>query len=537
MLSLTISTYEGLAASDLATGNSRDDRRKRLFEAFISRALRRKSKLRKAPTPDRAVRWLSYIARDLGQRFEQVFSLEAVNPSWLPTKVMRRTAVAASAIPAGVLVCTTSGLMIELLFGRAIGWAIGALLGIGFGGIMAAGEGTHLPGVDRPTRSGHIRILIGQWWATAAALGTILGLLSCCIGLAPGAIIATASNHRFSEVLWLSAGIGGAIGATLGLLVASLVVKPFGRKVSEHLPPGASINVAVWSTLALAICVGLPSAIALGAWHGRPGAMAGLLLGATAAYLTSGQAFVLYWVVRLMLAHSGLGPLRLLTFLNFASTAMIVHRLGGGYLFHHRLLLEYFAQLDLSGVPARYTAGALPSTDLRPERLVDYAVTVAGHSPDNAARALAFAAGRMRPEQFAPAAFEVARQMDVRDESRMDAKIPRAHSRRSSFSPRATMRARATCEIYELVVASEHPEFGPAAAVGRAELILFLRQMRDPSGDPYFRQQDVINDLQRAAESGHPVWSTRAASLLAELKNTDELDAKRSRLQVALGRR
>jgi hypothetical protein len=43
--------------------------------------------------------------------------------------------------------------------------------------------------------------------------------------------------------------------------------------------------------------------------------------------------------------HAGLAPLRYATFLDHAAARVLLRRVGGGWVFVHRLLLDYFAGL------------------------------------------------------------------------------------------------------------------------------------------------------------------------------------------------
>jgi len=42
---------------------------------------------------------------------------------------------------------------------------------------------------------------------------------------------------------------------------------------------------------------------------------------------------------------NGLTPLNYANFLDYATQSILLQKLGGGYIFIHRLLLEYFASL------------------------------------------------------------------------------------------------------------------------------------------------------------------------------------------------
>lgn len=68
--------------------------------------------------------------------------------------------------------------------------------------------------------------------------------------------------------------------------------------------------------------------------------------------LFGGLAFLQHSILRFVLRCTGIFPPKLLGFLEHAVSCVFLHRVGGGYIFIHRLLLEYFASLDRRGQPA-----------------------------------------------------------------------------------------------------------------------------------------------------------------------------------------
>lgn len=59
-----------------------------------------------------------------------------------------------------------------------------------------------------------------------------------------------------------------------------------------------------------------------------------------------GLAVSRHYTLRALLAMRGALPLRLIEFLDFATERVLLQRVGGGYVFIHRLLAEYFAELS-----------------------------------------------------------------------------------------------------------------------------------------------------------------------------------------------
>jgi hypothetical protein len=70
------------------------------------------------------------------------------------------------------------------------------------------------------------------------------------------------------------------------------------------------------------------------------GASIGLVFG---LFLGGSDALIKHWLLRLQLRASGCIPLRLVGFLEHARSYLLLRRVGAGYIFLHRYLLEHFA--------------------------------------------------------------------------------------------------------------------------------------------------------------------------------------------------
>lgn len=58
-----------------------------------------------------------------------------------------------------------------------------------------------------------------------------------------------------------------------------------------------------------------------------------------------GYFWLRHYLLRALLWSESAIPFRLMRFLNYASERMLLRRVGSGYIFMHRLLLEFFASL------------------------------------------------------------------------------------------------------------------------------------------------------------------------------------------------
>lgn len=516
LLSLAVRAYEGLPAGEVAGGDSPDDRRARLFAAFVTRTLRgRSTVVRRPPAAADAVRWLSYLARALGNRFEQVFYVESVGTGWLPTRRMRRFVVFTTTNVGGALVTTASGLLMGLAFGTTIGVIAAVLYGMAFAAGFALDGDTRIL-VIAPGRGGHLFSALNDWWR--AAVGSVfLGVFWVgCTGLVPLAAIGALTGMGLWNALLFTLGVSAVGGGLLGLLVSGVFLEDgVGDDRPSDLPPNSGLHQAVWSLTGVSTAVGLPAAFGLGWAYGPAGAWAGALLGVSVGYVAAGRALLGYWLTRLLLARTGLVPVRLLGFLDFASSATICRRVGGGYMFHHRLLLEYFARLELTDLPARFAAGVLPGVDLRPAELLERTRVTAPSAPDDAVRALRYVAELLPAEVFAPTPYAIAREVA--------AGIPaqRRAPHVDDMTPTDPHYLAAEA-IYQMVIGSRHVDYAAAAAVGLGDLIM---NHRPKVGPDRFRLASMRHEMLghatvyyvHAMRSGNPQWAAEATERLRDL--------------------
>jgi hypothetical protein len=156
--------------------------------------------------------------------------------------------------------------------------------------------------------------------------------------------------------------LAGLVGGLLGGLGAGLVYKLStglaaglsGGEITTKMVPNEgihrSVRIAVSSGLAGGLIGGL--LVRLG---GRllgglgtgliGGLLAGPLVGVVTGLRYGGRACLQHLVLRLSLRHDDCIPRRYADFLDSAAERLFLRRVGGGYIFIHRLLQEYFATM------------------------------------------------------------------------------------------------------------------------------------------------------------------------------------------------
>lgn len=75
------------------------------------------------------------------------------------------------------------------------------------------------------------------------------------------------------------------------------------------------------------------------------GVFFGLLFGFLFALFYGGITVIKHYTLRWLLHRNGALPLRLVPFLDYCTERIFLRKVGGGYTFVHRLLMEHFAAM------------------------------------------------------------------------------------------------------------------------------------------------------------------------------------------------
>lgn len=76
----------------------------------------------------------------------------------------------------------------------------------------------------------------------------------------------------------------------------------------------------------------------------------GLFFGLLAAIWYGGLDVIKHFSLRIVLTGSGRMPRAYARFLDYAAERILPRKVGGGYIFLHRLLADYFGKLDAAGL-------------------------------------------------------------------------------------------------------------------------------------------------------------------------------------------
>jgi energy-coupling factor transporter ATP-binding protein EcfA2 len=345
-----------LAYSEAAPIDTDEPWSRRLFPAFVERALRRRGDAQRYDHAQ-TLRWLRWLAQTLeAQQLSELY-LERMQPGWLPEAQHGS-------------------------FDRLAGLSRGVTIGLAVGCVVAAVTPI-LAVIAVPALSRELAA--STWWLIMA--GIVLGftLLMSLVALRAARrgpvegiqpIDMLVIDDRARRRAWLAGGAAAIVGVglfsvtegfpggivsglALGVLMLTLVLAQSiaGRDEDDALRtrPNQGIAASLRNAALLSLGVGIPGMIGMGSLitlilGSFLGFLPGLLFGlGIALFMWSffgGESYTKHFLLRALLARAGHAPLRYVAFLDYSVALLLLRRVGGGYAFQHRLLRDYLGALS-----------------------------------------------------------------------------------------------------------------------------------------------------------------------------------------------
>ena len=326
MLSIMTLAYRGISVEDLQPLGTTGDRYKHLFDTYVQQMFKRRG-ADKRYSPEKTIHWLSWLAQKMSQHEQSVFLIERMQPSWLQTDAQRLL----HDFSVGVLLVLLYGLPFGLYFGVIVGLLFGVILGLisGLSVVVLLWEYVY----SRTIKT--FEVLKWQW-----TQGVLAGLF---FGL-PIVLFFWVLE------LWESIYLGLFVGLFVGVL--------FGRE-SEEIKTKTVPNQGIRESAKNAVILGLLVGLLFGVFFGllfelqdvllfelQDGLFFGLFFGLLFGLLFGGLAFIEHYSLRVIIYRSGYIPWNYARFLDYAAERIFLRKVGGGYIFVHRLLMDYFASLE-----------------------------------------------------------------------------------------------------------------------------------------------------------------------------------------------
>lgn len=355
-LQLISRTYANRPATGVrrpgSTDQERRDREQLILDAYVRRMLdHRHSRYPREKT----LTWLTWLARALGQRAGQTLHLDRLDHTWI-TSTDGPAGRPVSPIPAALLAGALLG-GAALAAGAALGLvenlatAAAGLLFVAVFVALKASAGADLYGLrpveqlrwswkpeallrragDDPAAAG--RLGVEMSWGDGAVAVAVLGPL-----FPGGFTVPVFLSLTPMIVIWLAVHTVTDTNFVPALRdERNLPNEGIRRSLRHALVAGAVLAVPLSAYFAVSMSLlGVPLANLI-----YLGTVLALAYGLGRAFQLGGSACACYWAVRVRLRRLGHAPLRYQRFLHDAEQRILLRRVGSGFAFPHRRLLEH----------------------------------------------------------------------------------------------------------------------------------------------------------------------------------------------------
>jgi hypothetical protein len=355
MLNIMSMAYQSAPIEQFtAAHNSLEAYRTQIFETYVDKMFQRKGSLENIFPKAKVISWLSWLARQMMKQSQSVFFVEYLQPScldnWKQRFVYRFSTLFLFGFFCGFCAgfldflnsCSKTSLDVCLLLLLAGGLSGGILFALFFG----------LISIFSFQYFKNIKPIETLRWSWKALLKKAFKL-SATIGLFSGLTLFLAFGITEGLVKGLLEGTKGLLFApVVGILYCLyggfIVGFTYELREGKALPNEGillSIKNGLFVTL-ITVLVYITISLSKGFytmfyWEASL-PLVGLVFG---WYRGLGAAFK-HYALRLVLCFNGKIPRRFIPILNYCAKLILLKKVGGGYIFIHRMLLEYFAKLD-----------------------------------------------------------------------------------------------------------------------------------------------------------------------------------------------
>jgi DNA polymerase III delta prime subunit len=351
MLSVMTLAYRWKSVEELQSLNTIEARRKHLFHAYVQAMFNRPNRSGALLyLQQKTLYWLSWLAKKLVLNEQSMFYIETLQPNWLDTRLQFFSFQLFCWLSSGIIVGLGSALAIGLTGGLANGlvsivafFSVAVVIGLNFDAAFHS--------YDKIT----LAEKLGWNWAKWRPFKLYF--------LVFGLIIIFITSQIYG--LNLSIIAIGVIGSLFVMLFGSLIeIIESTENIYARKSPNKGVYLSIQNFIKLGffpgVFLGLVTALIFGILFNHIFGLAAGIIGAGFFGVTitiiwillvlvraGGFAVFQHIALRFLLWWAGYAPLNYARFLDYCAERIILRKVGGGYIFIHRLLMEYFAELDV----------------------------------------------------------------------------------------------------------------------------------------------------------------------------------------------
>jgi len=357
MLGIAALAYKDATKGSVQPVKTLEERRELLFNHYIGAMFRRQER---SPgfsrlTHKQTIRWLSWLAAQMKQHQQTELLIERMQPNWLniPQRHSYQWCVSllnwlVIGLFFGLAFGVVVWLAVGLFFGLAVGVAVGLLVGFGIGLVVGFRD-------RAKTEPNKIELVASLRWSW------LRGWYGLRNGWRRGWRGKWNYNLRIRPLVWIAVGLYATmiIGLIAGLHDGLRGGLQHGDKLQRTIIPNEGIWRSLRSWLVVGVLFGLVGVLVVGLFgllvvgsvvglvYALVGVLVvGLLIGLVFGLDYGGRAVIQHCALRLLLRYNKLLPLiKLVPFLDYCVDRIFLYKVGGGYIFVHRLLMNHFSNL------------------------------------------------------------------------------------------------------------------------------------------------------------------------------------------------
>jgi hypothetical protein len=412
VLNIMARSYKERSGNELRLLDTSEERVKHILQEYVQQNFLRRRMDERYKQVD-TMKWLTWQAKQMLRHSQTLFLVEHMQPNWLPSNMQINLyalgILLMICIPIGLLVGFGGGYPVKLgtpmvnwwfgiglglsaaltaciaiirgfdivgsiivgtcigltfvlafgmFFGASIGLLVGSVVGVSFG-LLFGLVGRRL--TNRGTNNlYHIEIVETLKWSWSKAVpGLALGFIFGYLG---GAIIGWAIYKPIAYNFGMAFGLAAGLVASV---FTGLMVGEIKEKTTPNQGVWQSARNAIFIGLAVSLAVGIPLGVVFGNAWGRyaiflgsssvgivTGITIGITLGIAVSLFFGGLPTIQHLILRILLYFNGNTPKNYINFLDYATERILLRKVGGGYIFIHRMLLEHFAKMDEDRIEA-----------------------------------------------------------------------------------------------------------------------------------------------------------------------------------------
>ncbi|NES82007.1 MAG: NACHT domain-containing protein, partial [Moorea sp. SIO2B7] len=320
----------------------KEKRYEKLFDNYIKRMFQRKIETQKywQYSKLQTKKWLIWLAQQMKRNSIEVFLIEKIQPSWLINKPPRLLSQKEAAVCMGLAAVFYFGimssginggvLMLGLIFGL-IGWLISRLYDSLFEEVKIV-ETLHWSQQEAQ-----------KYCLSCLKNFFYLGFILECIILIYN--IYSNEPHPFFIPLINALSVGLFLGIFWGIYGGFIGGNRELEIDHKNKKPNQGIFISSQKALIFGIITGLIGGII--SYSSSFNIIIGLFFGITGSLFAGGSAVVKHGILRFILWKKHYIPWNYAHFFDYATERIFMYKVGGGYIFIHRMLMKHFANKKL----------------------------------------------------------------------------------------------------------------------------------------------------------------------------------------------